>query len=73
MVLQPLCLSFIRSSSHGGYCFYCLLCILISWRKKRIILLMTTENELQTETSSLGVFPWGGDQSEGSGDPGHDR
>lgn len=34
---------------------------------------MITENKLQTQTLSLGVFPRGGDQSEGARDPGHDR
>lgn len=32
---------------------------------------MTTENELQA--SSLGVFPWRRNQSEGARGPGHDR
>lgn len=34
---------------------------------------MTTGKELHIESSSPGVFPWGGYQSEGARDPGHDR
>lgn len=31
------------------------------------------KNKQQMEMFFLGVFPWGGNQSEGTWDPGHDR